>query len=83
MEKFSFYDGSEVEAASFDAAYAEKYDCSIAEAIADRDEPQTREDLISRFFKAAGRVPTENEIKIMHPESKEICDAFFQEQKGG
>jgi len=51
--------------------YAQKYNVSIAEAIADRDWPMERHTLIEVFQESTGRAPIESEIKTMRPDSFE------------
>lgn len=65
--------GQIIQAPSFDAAYALAHGVSIAEAIADRDDPCTREELVTRFIAAAGRGPTEGEMDTMKPNSYGDC----------
>jgi len=68
MKNFKVH-GVLIEAKSYDAAYSIRFNCSIAAAIADRDEPQTEADLVTRFTEAAGVAPTEAEIAEMGPDS--------------
>lgn len=62
------------------AQYAKQYGCSIAQAIHDRDWPLNRSECIEAFKEAAGRAPTEDEIKEMRPDSdrrtQELRDEF-------
>ena len=62
--------------------YALKYNCSIAQAIADRDWPDDRDACIRWFREAAGRGPTDDEIDIMSPNTQSQIDdeaAFWRE----
>lgn len=54
--------------------YAKNYNCSLTQAIHDRDWPMSREDCVKEFKAAAGRVPTEDEIKEMRPDSQRAID---------
>lgn len=54
--------------------YANRYNCSIAEAIADRDHPATEETCMEWFREAAGREPTIKEIIAMQPSSRALVD---------
>lgn len=49
--------------------YAKRYNCTLAEAIADRDWPMTESECIACFFKEAGRKPTKAEVLDMRPDS--------------
>ncbi len=77
MPKFKCH-GQTIQAPSFDAAYAIRFNVSIAEAIADRGEPMTQDELSIRFKEAAGRLPTEAEMSTMHPESKSSVSEFYR-----
>lgn len=63
------------------AEYAKAYQCSIAEAIADRDAPMTLEDCVEAFTEASGRAPSSEEIEIMHPESSAYVFRWIREQE--
>ena len=54
--------------------YAAKYNCTIAEAICDRDWPMTEAECVEAFTEAAGRQPTETEVAVMRPDTSESVD---------
>ena len=59
--------------------YSQTYKCTVAEAIRDRDFPMVKEICISQFKEATGMMPTEEEIKIMQPDSEEAVAAEWEE----
>lgn len=52
--------------------YATNYNVSLAQAIADRDYPATEAEVVEWFVKDLGRLPTADEIRLMHPESADL-----------
>lgn len=81
MKQFKVH-GVLIEAKSYDEACSIRFNCSIAAAIADRDEPQSEADLIARFIDAAGIAPTKSQIADMCPDSDQsIADSadFYRE----
>jgi hypothetical protein len=50
--------------------YATQYNCSIAEAIADRDCPMNVQGCIEAFKADTGREPSIDEIETMQPDSQ-------------
>lgn len=69
MPKFNCHN-RQIETTTFDAAYAIRFEVSIAQAIADRDEPMTAQQLRDRFRAAALCEPTLAEMEIMYPNSE-------------
>lgn len=62
--------------------YAQKYNCSITEAINDRDEPMLEFELVEWFTVAAGRAPTTEEVQEMRPNSMDQINeqiAYYRE----
>jgi hypothetical protein len=55
--------------------YKRKYNCTTAEAIADRDYPINRNDILMLFYECEKRMPTAQEIETMHPQT----DAYIAE----
>ena len=53
------------------AKYANSFNVSLAQAIADRDEPMTKADCIEAFVASCGREPTTLDLEIMRPDSEE------------
>jgi hypothetical protein len=54
--------------------YANRYNCTVAEAIADRDHPATEAQCVAWFREATGRAPTQAEIVEMQPNSQTKVD---------
>lgn len=76
MPRYNMH-GRWVIADTLDLAYAKRFECSVAEAIGDRDIPMTREQCEERFFESEGRAPTPEEMDLMHPESiSEVIEAL-------
>lgn len=79
MAKFKLF-GEEIEANTFYHAYAIRFNCTVARAIADRDHPMTLPQCVKAYFQSTGSNPTPEQIKIMAPESDEYCREFESEQ---
>lgn len=61
--------------------YAKSYNCTIAEAIRDRDWPLSRAECVADFNEAAGRAPTEDEIETMAPNSARCIAGYRDDQR--
>lgn len=78
MKTFKIHDQS-IEARTVYQAYAIRFNCTIASAIADRDFPMTTQECIDVYFESTGNNPNNSEILEMHPETKEYCSEFDNE----
>lgn len=79
MKKYSI-DGHLIKANCYYQAYSNYFKVSIAQAIAERDHPASKEDCIGFFMEAAGRTPTNAEIQQMQPDSETSVQIYFGEQ---
>lgn len=61
--------------------YAENYDVSIARAIGDRDYPMNEADILMVFYECEKRMPTEQELETMHPESNSYIAKYADEMQ--
>lgn len=50
--------------------YAKNYNVTLAQAIRDRDWPMTKNQCVQAYLEAAGKLPSETEIKEMRPDSQ-------------
>lgn len=61
-------------------AYAKEYNVSFASAARDRDYPMNAKELSEIFFAGLGRLPTEDELKEMSPDSEAAIQDYIREE---
>jgi hypothetical protein len=64
---------------NFHKQYAINFNCTVAQAIGDRDAPATLEKCVEWFKEAEQRDPTPEEIQDMRPDTFEAVESYISE----
>lgn len=60
--------------------YASTHNCSVAQAIADRDWPLTRDECAKEFLDVTGKMPTQDEMWEMRPDQDEAVSEYRRQE---